>query len=154
MEKKGLPFAYSTKELTNKFLDETRTDRNIARVNLKSVLNAKFLGESRTPTESLCKIIKTIQNNELDFGYLALMISDDHPLLKGWTGNYRRLDLHFILGKEILSFKNDIVALELDIPRYGNTQTKENIEKEMVPYKNFQKKLLEKATPSSKNTKK
>ncbi len=121
----------------------------LARKNLKSVLNSELLNlqESAVPAESRNKIINAIQDNKLTFGYLALMITDDHPLLDGWAEKSKRRDLHFILGRKILGFENDIVSLRLNIIRFGNDQTEEGIRKEMAPYKKFQQDLLKIAVP-------
>jgi len=157
MEKReNLPFAHSTKELANRFLEETHMDdymsMRIARDNLKSVLNSKLLNlkGSETPTENRNKIILAIQNNNLAFSYLALMIVDEHSLLKNWPENFRRKDLFFILGTKILKLDSHIIDLSLGIRNFGDNSTIEGIRGEMAPYKKFQQDLLKIVVPLPK----
>ena len=157
-----MPFAYSTKELGKKFLEDSyegkassfKENESIIRSNLKSVLERMLPGHFGPFTiDDRFKIIKAIRDEGLTFGYLAFMLADDHPLLNGWAEKERRRDLHYIVGKETLGFENHIVTLELGLEGYEDESTKASIEEEMKPYENFQKRLLERATPTPKNLK-
>ena len=162
MEKReNLSFAYSTKELAGRFLEETDRDdymsARIARKNLAEMLNGKFsinLKETEVNdnyrSEKRWEIINAIDNAGFSFEYLALMLTDEHPLLKGWSERSQRIVLHYTLGKKILGFENNIVSLRLDEVRFGDKQTEKDIKKEMTPYKKFQQDLLRVVVPLPK----
>lgn len=163
MERERLPFSYSTKDLAIAFERETfKSDISLleesnkrSRLNLKSVLNERFPGNDGAFTKSdLNKFIKTIANGELSFGYLTLMLQDEHPLVKNWEEKQKRSDLHYLLGIKILALENRMFELEVGIVRYGNEDTVENLMEEMKPYKNFQNNLLPRVTPTPEHLKK
>lgn len=144
MEKSKPPFAYTAEELSSNFLG-TQTDREITRKNLKEILKRMFPEKTEEFTENdRSEFLCDIREGRLAFGYLALMISDNHPLVRKWNEREKRASLYYTLGKIILSYECAIANREFDIWSIGDERTRKDIEKQMKPYKEFQEKLLDK----------
>lgn len=157
MERKETLFAYSLKELANKFSKESnyrKEDEGTIRDNLNSACKTHLGKLNPSGPGTIYKFLDLINKREITFDYLPFMIYVDHPMIKDWPEKSKRKDLFFLLGKEILDLQSQIVDVKLQKMglgeiRFGDTRTIEEITKKMKPYINFQKRLLMIANPLS-----
>ena len=149
-QEKGISFAYSTAELSDEFLRESFLrnpslyDDSLRQtgVNLESILEKRFPGQSEFTQENRTQIVKEISEGKLAFGYMAFMLRQEHPMVKNWPEKDKRKVLNDILQNKISYFETHIAEIKADPIRWVDTSTVDSVKKEMAPYQNFKKRLL------------
>jgi len=141
---------YTTEELGRLFLGENfqgdaslfeNSQRRIG-INLQFTLGKMFPGRTEYSKSDRAEIIGLMAKGELDFGYMAYMLQEGHPVVKNWPEAEKRKSLRYILAKKISAFKNHLSEIKSGKPiRYVDLSTTESIEKEMAPYQQFKNRL-------------
>jgi hypothetical protein len=145
-----MPHRYTTKELGELFLKERfqgdmtffENSQKQAGVNLQLILGKMFPEKTEYSKSDRTEIIGRIAKGELSFGYMAYVLQEDHPIVRGWSEIDKRFTLRQCLNKKISAFQKHLSEVKSGkLISYGDESTPESIEREMTPYQNFRDRL-------------